>query len=119
MPSKDNKLEESFEPFRLNIEQVPVEDEPSRGLNPPFRPNEFHVRNRTETTTPNVEEHQFIPSYAGKSPVHKSYQGDLELRNLSAFRNGPNEDNFVSLRLGEPEAKRRKQSSSSFTIEEL
>lgn len=116
MPSKD-KLEESFEPFRLNIQQVPVDDEPSRGFKPLLRHNEFCVGNRPEAT-PNVE-HQFIPSYAGRSLLHKSYQGDIELRNLSALRNGLDEDNSVSLCLGEPEAKkRRKQSTSSFTIEE-
>ncbi|XP_028759299.1 protein NARROW LEAF 1 isoform X2 [Neltuma alba] len=107
-----DRLEKSFEPFRFNNQGVPVEDEPSRGLNPALRPNEFHGRN---------VEHQFIPSYGGKSPVHKSYQerDHLDLKSLSALRNGPDEDSFVSLRLGEPEAKRRKQSSSSFTIEEL
>ncbi|KAI9122546.1 hypothetical protein K1719_006386 [Acacia pycnantha] len=110
VPSKD-KLEESFEPFRLNIQKVPVEEEElPRGLNPSLRPNEFHVRN---------VEHQFIPCYGGKCPVHKSYQErDLDLNStLSALGNGANED--VSLRLGGSQAKRRRQSSSSFTTEEL
>ncbi|KAK4254691.1 hypothetical protein QN277_010035 [Acacia crassicarpa] len=113
VPSKE-KLEEGFEPFCLNIQKVPVEeDKLPRGLNTSLRPNEFHVRN---------VEHQFIPCYGGKCPVHKSYQerDHLDLNStVSALRNGANEDSFVSLRLGGPEAKRRKQSSSSFTTEEL
>ncbi|CAL0313602.1 unnamed protein product [Lupinus luteus] len=109
------KLEESFEPFCLNIEKVPVEDEPS---NPSLRPYEFHIKNEIETA-PNVE-HQFIPTYADKSPVHQSYRKeDTEFKSLSELQNGPDEDNFVSLHLGEPEAKRRKHSNSSFSIKEL
>lgn len=110
VPSKD-KLEEGFEPFHLNIQKVPVEEELSHGLNRPLRQNEFHVRN---------VEHQFIPSYSAKCPVHKRYQEGLDLNSVSASRNGvtADEDSFVSLRLGEPEAKRRKQSSFSFTTEE-
>ncbi|XP_057415961.1 protein NARROW LEAF 1-like isoform X2 [Lotus japonicus] len=107
------RLEESFEPFCLNVRPVPFEDEPSQRVNPSLRPCEFHNRNETETGQ-NVEL-QFIPSYAGKSPVRQRYpKEDLEFKSLSELRNGPDEDNFVSLHLGEPEAKRRKHSNSSF-----
>ncbi|KAI4306382.1 hypothetical protein L6164_029664 [Bauhinia variegata] len=116
-PARD-ELEESFDPFGLNIEQVPVEEEPSQVLSPLLRPREFVVSNGIKTA-PNVE-HQFIPSYADKSPVNPSYQEEnLESKNLSALRNGPDEDNFVSLHLGEPQWKRRKHSNSSLSIEEL
>lgn len=115
VPTKE-KPEESFEPFCLN--KVPVEDEPSQRVNPSLKLCEFHNRNEIETA-PNVE-HQFIPSYAGKSPAHTSYpKGGLEFRSLSELRNGPDEDNFVSLHLGEPETKRRKHSNSSLCIDEL
>ncbi|CAI8617431.1 unnamed protein product [Vicia faba] len=112
VPIKE-RIEESFEPFCLNVQQVPVEGEPSKTVKPSLRPCEFHIRNEIETV-PNVE-HQFIPTnYAGKSPVHKSYlKEDLEFKSLSELKNEPEEDNFVSLHLGEPEAKRRKHSSSS------
>lgn len=117
VPIKE-KLEESFEPFCLNIQKVPAEDEPSQRANPSLRPYEFHIKNDIETA-PNVE-HQFIPSYADKSPVHQSYpKEDLEFKSLSELRNGPGEDNFVSLHLGEPETKRRKHSNSSFSIKEV
>ncbi|XP_061354728.1 protein NARROW LEAF 1-like isoform X2 [Gastrolobium bilobum] len=117
VPIKE-KLEESFEPLCLNIRQVPVEDEPSHGFNPSLRPCEFHIINEIDAA-PNVE-HQFIPSYAGKSALHQSYpKEDLKFRSLSELRNCPNEDNFVALHLGEPETKRRKHSNSSFSIKEL
>ncbi|RDX67060.1 hypothetical protein CR513_54106, partial [Mucuna pruriens] len=117
VPIKE-KLEESFEPFSLNIPQAQVEDEPSQRVNPSIRPCEFHIRNEIETA-PNVE-HQFIPSYAGKSPVRQSYpKEDMELKSLAELRNGHDEDNFVSLHLGEPETKRRKHSNPSFCIKEL
>ncbi|WJX44516.1 Protein NARROW LEAF 1, variant 2 [Trifolium repens] len=112
VPTKE-KLEESFEPFCLNMQQVPVEEEPSKMVKPSLKPCEFLIRNEIETV-PNVE-HQFIPtSYAGKSPVHQSYlKEDLKFKSLSELRNEPNEDNFVSLHLGEPEAKRRKHLNAS------
>ncbi|XP_004505312.1 protein NARROW LEAF 1-like isoform X2 [Cicer arietinum] len=110
----NEKLEESFEPFCLNIQHVPVKEEPSKIVNPSLRPCEFHIRNEIDTV-PNVE-HQFISTYAGKSPVHQSYpKEDLEFKSLSELRNSPDEDNLVSLRLGEPEAKRRKHSNSSLS----
>ncbi|KAI5387178.1 variant 2, Protein NARROW LEAF 1 [Lathyrus oleraceus] len=111
VPIKE-RLEESFEPFCLNMQQVPVEEEPSKIVKPSLRPCEFHIRNEIETV-PNVE-HQFIStSYAGKSPVHQSYlKEDSEFKSLSELKNEPEEDNFVSLHLGEPEAKRRKHSKN-------
>ncbi|KAG4906349.1 hypothetical protein JHK86_054833 [Glycine max] len=116
VPIKE-KLEESFEPFCLNIPLAQVEDEPSQRVNPSIRPCEFHIKSEIEIA-PNVE-HQFIPSYAGKSPARQSYlKEDMELKSLAELRNGPDEDNFVSLHLGEPEMKRRKLSNSSFCIKE-
>ncbi|KAJ7969297.1 Trypsin family protein [Quillaja saponaria] len=115
VPTND-RLEESFEPLDLNIQRVPVEDEPCQGLNPPLSTNKVHIRNGIERTL-NIE-HQFIPSYAGGSTVCQSYQErNPESRSLSALRNGSDEEIFVSLQLGEPESKRRKHSDSPFCIE--
>ncbi|XP_015885195.1 protein NARROW LEAF 1 isoform X2 [Ziziphus jujuba] len=87
MPFKD-KLDENSEPLALNIRPVPVEG-------------------------PNVE-HQFIPSFTDRSTANKSSQEDnAGSKNLSALRNGCDEDICVSLQLGEPEAKRRKSLNSS------
>ncbi|KAL1321216.1 hypothetical protein HN51_065953 [Arachis hypogaea] len=115
IPTKE-KPEESVEPFCLN--KVPVEDEPSERVKPSLKICEFDNMDEVETA-PNVE-HQFIPSFAGKSPEHSSYQkGAFEFKSLSELRNGPDEDSFVSLHLGEPETKRRKHSNSSLCIDEL
>ncbi|KAJ0041372.1 hypothetical protein Pint_26533 [Pistacia integerrima] len=89
------KCEETFEPLNLNIQQVLVDGE-------------------TQPPT-----HQFIPSFTGRSPMHRNNQQEnLESKSLSALRNGPGEEIYVSLRLGESEPKRRKHSDTSFSIEE-
>ncbi|KAM3694348.1 hypothetical protein ACB098_07G050000 [Castanea mollissima] len=117
VPSKD-KFEENFEPLGLKVQHVvQVEGESCQGQNPPFIHADFHIENGIEKT-PNVE-HQFIPSFAARSPVHQSnLEKHSESKNLSALRNGSDEEVFVSLQLGEPESKRRKHSNSTFNIEE-
>lgn len=106
LPFKD-KLHENSEPLAMNIRQVPIEGESSQGLIPPFVRDEFHIENGIEAG-PNVEL-QFIPSSTDRSMVDKSSQdSNPELKNLSALRNGSDEDILVSLQLGEPQAKRRK-----------
>jgi hypothetical protein len=114
--SKD-KLEEIFEPLGLNLEQVPVESESYQEQNILFLHTEFHIENGIETAT-NVE-HQFISSFAARSPVQNNQENHhAESNSLSALRNGSGEEIFVSLQLGEPESKRRKHSNSPFNIEE-
>ncbi|XP_059657969.1 protein NARROW LEAF 1-like [Cornus florida] len=111
IPLKD-KIEENFESRRSNIRQFAIGGEPHQGLTPPFVHGEFHIEGTTKAAT-NVE-HQFIPS----SPLHKNNQKEnAALRNLSALRNGSDDDISVSLQLGEPRPKRRKQSDSLFNIE--
>lgn len=117
VPLKD-KFEENFEPLGLKVQPVvQVEGESCQGRNPPFIDTEFHIENGIDKT-PNVE-HQFIPSFAARSPVHQSNpEKHAESKSLSALRNGSDEEVFVSLQLGEPESKRRKHSNSTFNIEE-
>lgn len=116
LPFKD-KLHENSEPLAMTIRQVPIEGESRQGLIPTFIRNEFHIENGIETG-PNVEL-QLIPSSTGRSTADKSRQDDNpELKNLSALRNGSDEDIFVSLQLGESKPKRRKSSNSSFSNEE-
>ncbi|KAK4564268.1 hypothetical protein RGQ29_006372 [Quercus rubra] len=117
VPLKD-KFEENFEPLGLKVQPVvQVEGESCQGRNPPFIHTEFHIENGIDKT-PNVE-HQFIPSFAARSPVHQSNpEKHAESKSLSALRNGSDEEVFVSLQLGEPESKRRKHSNSTFNIEE-
>lgn len=110
VPPKD---EENFEPLNLNIQQVLVDGETQHAS---FITPEFHIDGIE--TSPKVE-HQFIPSFTGRSPMHQNNQPEnLELKSLSQLRNGPDEEIYVSLRLGESEPKRRKHSGTSFSIEE-
>ncbi|KAM7500370.1 hypothetical protein LguiA_024784 [Lonicera macranthoides] len=106
-PSKDKSVE-TFEPLGLNIMQVPTENGTRREQAPqPFTHEEFQIEGGTEAA-PNVE-HQFIPSFPVRSPVHRNNKEDIvESRTLSPLRNGPEEISF-SLQLGEPEPKRRKE----------
>ncbi|XP_061953420.1 protein NARROW LEAF 1-like isoform X2 [Populus nigra] len=107
VPSKE-KIEENFEPLNLNIQQVTGEGESQQGQTPLFIGPEFHIEDAVEAS-PNVE-HQFIPSFSGRSPMHDNTpQENPELKNLSALRSDSDEMCF-SLHLGEPEPKRRKQS---------
>ncbi|OMO70411.1 hypothetical protein CCACVL1_18934 [Corchorus capsularis] len=114
--SKD-KTEENFEPINLNVQQVLAEGESQEGLTPPIMHTEYRAEDRVETA-PNVE-HEFIPRFNGRSSVHENYRREnLESRNLSALRNGSDEEIFVSLQLGEPEPKRRKHSDSLCIIKD-
>ena len=107
VPSKE-KIEENFEPLNLNIQQVTGEGESQQGQTPLFIGPEFHIEDVVEAS-PNVE-HQFIPSFSGRSPMHyNTPQENPELKNLSALRSDSGEMCF-SLHLGEPQSKRRKQS---------
>lgn len=89
--------------------QVPTEDGTRREEAPqPFMHEEFQIEGGTEAA-PNVE-HQFIPSFPVRSPVHRKNndEDNVASRTLSPLRNGPEEISF-SLQLGEPEPKRRKE----------
>ncbi|MBA0691245.1 hypothetical protein Goari_008882, partial [Gossypium aridum] len=113
VPSKD-RIGENLEPINLNIQQVLTEDESWQGLVLPIMCTEHRAEDRVEAGS-NVE-HQFIPSSNGRSPVNNQQgNGNVESRNLSALRNGSDEEIYVSLQLGEPEPKRRKYSVASKT----
>lgn len=114
---KDKIEENNHEPLGLNIMKVPVDSESHNQLTPLFIHDEFRIEGGTEAV-PNVE-HQFIPCSIGRSPVHeKKQEGNAELKNLAVFRNGSDEVEIsMSLQLGEPEPKRRKQSEFALHIE--
>ncbi|KAH7569552.1 hypothetical protein ACOSP7_013010 [Xanthoceras sorbifolium] len=116
VPSKD-KLEKNLEPLNLNVQQDLIDGEFPPGLTSPFIRPEFHIEDGMKTS-PNME-HQFIPSFTSRSPIHQNNrQENRESKSLSALRNSPDEEIYVSLQLGEPEPKRRKQADASFNIEE-
>lgn len=107
-----DKLEGNSETLGLNIRQVPIEGESCQGPAQISRDSEFHIENGIEAA-PNIE-HQFIPSFTGRSTVHKSSQEENpDSNNLSGLRNGSDEEILFALRLGEPEPKRRKNMNSS------
>lgn len=112
------KVEEKFEPLGLQIQHIPLEVEPcSPTRNSFFMETKFKLEDGSEAA-PSIE-HQFIPSFPRGSPLH---QNNLKERvvseNLSSLRNGCGEDIFVSLQLGDNEAKRRRSSDASTSSEE-
>ncbi|WCJ28488.1 Trypsin family protein [Euphorbia peplus] len=108
VPTRD-PIQERIEPLNLNIEQVKVEEEFQQGPHSPSIRNEFHLEYGMEAA-PNVE-HQFIPRFTLSSPVHdKTRQGNMGLKNLAVLKHDADEELYMSLHLGEPELKRRKQS---------
>lgn len=84
---------ESMEENLLNVQNAPLQP-------PAFVHEEFHIDSGTKAA-PNIE-HQFIPSF----PPHQI--GIFEKTNMP-------EEISVSLQLGEPEPKRRKQSGDENT----
>ncbi|KAJ8751534.1 hypothetical protein K2173_016768 [Erythroxylum novogranatense] len=115
-PSK-NKIEGNFELLNFNIQEALVENGIQQRLVAPDACGEFRIEDGP-VAAPNVT-HQFIPSFTGRSLVHdKKPHESPELNNLSVLRNSSDEEMQVSLELGEPELKRRRQSDSSVSIEE-
>ncbi|XP_030494367.2 protein NARROW LEAF 1 [Cannabis sativa] len=106
---------EKFEPLGLQIQHIPLDVEPSS----PAR-NSFYVETKfqveegpEEAPIPSVE-HQFIPSFPRRSPLHhNSLKERVASENLSLLRNGCGEDFCVSLQLGDNEAKRRRSDAST------
>uniref|UniRef100_A0A803QHS2 Trypsin family protein n=1 Tax=Cannabis sativa TaxID=3483 RepID=A0A803QHS2_CANSA len=111
VPFRD-RLEGNSEPLGLNIRQVLIERESCQAPARTLRESEIHTGNGIETDL-NIE-HQFIPSFTSRSTVHNIGQEENpESKNLSGLRNGSDEEILFSLRLGEPEPKRRKNLPSS------
>ena len=110
------RLEENSEPLGLSVQRISPEGESSQGLISPFKHAALQIENGFEIT-PSVEL-QFIPRLASSSPLHQKNEERQELKNLSTLRNGYDGEVSVSLRLGEPEAKRRKHLDSLSSIKE-
>ena len=88
------------------LDSIPTEGSSHCRLNPPFMPKEFNIEG-SPRSAPSVE-HQFIPSAAGMHQHNK--QEIAESKSLLAASRC--EEISISLQLGEPEQKRRKQSDS-------
>ncbi|KAF6136846.1 hypothetical protein GIB67_043235 [Kingdonia uniflora] len=109
-----------FQPLDFDLQQIPVEMGSDSGMmnSPHFTHAEFHVEDGVELK-PKVE-HQFIPSFVERSsPLHqKNIHENPESENLSALRNGSEEDLCFSLQLGDREAKRRRPDSTFSIVEQ-
>ncbi|XP_019150604.1 PREDICTED: uncharacterized protein LOC109147411 [Ipomoea nil] len=99
--------EEKFETLDLNVQQVPIDgDFEVPGLIPPHE-HEFQIQIPSRNEPPPTP-HQFIPSIADASPVHRQKGERVESKNGHSHKSGDEEFSVVSLELGEPEVKRRK-----------
>ncbi|KAM5587160.1 protein NARROW LEAF 1 [Rosa sericea] len=109
-----HKLQDNCGPLGLNFHQVPFEGESCLGPSRLLMHGDFHIENGVETA-PSVE-HQFIPSFTSRSPViHSNQEENPVSKNVLALRSGSDEEISVSLQLGEPEPKRRKNCNSFFS----
>ncbi|XP_009376380.2 protein NARROW LEAF 1 [Pyrus x bretschneideri] len=113
-PSCKDKLEDDYGPLGFNLQKIPIEGESCQGLIRPFMRGDFHIENCVETA-PNIE-HQFIPSATSRSPGNQNKQeGNQVPKNLLPLQSSLDEEVSVSLQLGEPEPKRRKNCNSLFS----
>ncbi|XP_047307692.1 protein NARROW LEAF 1-like [Impatiens glandulifera] len=113
----NDRTGENLVPIDMNLEQVPIEIECQKGQNSEhvYSGSEFQFKTGSEATA-NVE-HQFIPSVASISPVRQNslrlFQDHGKSSTLAALRDGTDEEEmYVSLQLGEPQAKRLKESDT-------
>ncbi|GLT81083.1 hypothetical protein SLA2020_524880 [Shorea laevis] len=111
-----DKSENKFEPLGLQIQHLPLEVEScSPEMNRSTIESEFHLEDGVKVG-PSVE-HQFIPSFKERSPLHKDFFSNAVSENLASLRKGCDEDLCVSLYLGDNEAKRRRSDGSTSTEE--
>lgn len=112
-----DKSKEEFQPLGLQIQHLPVENGPhGPDINSSAMDTDLNLEDEAKVG-PSVE-HQFIPSFVRQSPLHKIDQEEIKLsENLSALRNGSEEDLCVSLQLGDNELKRRRSDASTSSDE--
>lgn len=105
----NDRMDDKLESLGLQIEHMPSEVENGIPKSSLMETN-FHLEDGIKLT-PSVE-HQFIPSFIRQSPLHQNNVSDKKVsENLASLRNGCDEDIFVSLHLGDNEAKRRRSNS--------
>lgn len=102
----NGKADGIYEPLPLGINIQTIDGASGSGANNSHSQLDFHVH--TVETVKNVEELQFIPSFANASPLHKNQEDSIEEKGLSALKNSSEEDFSVSLHLGDRESKRQR-----------
>ncbi|CAH1425052.1 unnamed protein product [Lactuca virosa] len=98
------------EPLGLHIQQhIPLEEGGGGGGGPDMNLSPAENASNLEVG-PSIEEHQFIPSFNGQSPLHRNERRcRAESENLSALKSGTDEEDLgFSLHLGDNEPKRRR-----------
>ncbi|KAL2331112.1 hypothetical protein Fmac_018693 [Flemingia macrophylla] len=112
-----DKAEDKFEPLGFQIQSIPLGVVPSsQDMKPTIMETEFKLEDGFKVG-PSIE-HQFIPSFFRRSPLHKNnIQDRTATENLSSLRTNCDEDLCVSLQLGDNEAKRRRSEASTSTEE--
>lgn len=100
---QNTKTDDIYKPLGIDIQSI---DAPSGSGVSSYTQLEFHVD--TVDTPKNMEEHQFIPSFASASPLNKNLEDNPEHKTLSALRNSSEEDEGVSLHLWDRELKRQR-----------
>lgn len=106
------------EPLGLNIQQIPLDDGASfPDMNSTPKEGTFQLEDDVNVG-PNIE-HQFISSFNRRSPLHRECGRERPLsENLSALRNGSEEDLSFSLQLGDNEPPKRRRSEPPPSAEE-
>lgn len=110
-PHERKQLKECTEKISEPLELIPIEGACHCRITPQFMHKEFHIEGGSKLA-PNVE-HQFIPSVAGISMMHQNNKQE----NADSERRC--EEISISLQLGEPGRKRRKQSDYLLVTEDL
>lgn len=109
-----DKAEDKFESLGLQIQHIPLDVEPSSsGLDASLMETDLNPKDRSEVKAGQSVEHEFIPRFFKRSPLHQNNPSDRSVsENLSFLRNNCDEDVSVSLQLGEKEVKRRRSDVS-------
>lgn len=116
MAGMDPAFGESSSRERKQLKECTKKVSEPLALIPQFMHKEFHIEGGSKPA-PNVE-HQFIPSVAGMSIMHHNHkQENADIESLPASKRC--EEISISLQLGEPGQKRRKQSDYLLATEDL
>nr|XP_011460472.1 PREDICTED: uncharacterized protein LOC101312996 [Fragaria vesca subsp. vesca]XP_011460473.1 PREDICTED: uncharacterized protein LOC101312996 [Fragaria vesca subsp. vesca] len=101
-------------PLGLNFHQVPFEGKSCLGPSRSLMHGDIDIEKGVEKAP--CAELEFIQSFASRSPViHRNQEEHPVSKNVLALRSGSDEEISVSLQLGEPEPKRRKNCNSFFS----
>lgn len=115
-PRERKQVEECTKKESEPLELIPIDGASHCRISPRFMHNEFHIEGGSKLA-PNVE-HQFLSSVSGISKMHQNNnKGNADSESLPVLRRC--EEISISLQLGVPGQKRRKQSDYLLVTEDL